>query len=93
MTRIAVGPFLAEVPRQEPRNLPDQFASASVNVDTSRGLVEPHRKITTTYTSLTDAIQTIYHLERGGNTYWLTWPRVVDVARSPIAQAAQAPPA
>ena len=89
MTRIAVGQFFGEVPRQEPRNLADQFASASVNTDTSRGLVEPYRKVTTTYTSLTEDIQTIYHLERGGNTYWLTWPRVVDVARSPIAQDSQ----
>lgn len=89
MTRITAGPFFAEVPRQDDRNLGDQFASESVNVDTSRGLVEPYRKVSTTYTSMTDAIQTIYHLERGQNTYWLTWPVVVDVARSPIAQDSQ----
>lgn len=89
MTRIAVGQFFGEVPRQDERNLADQFASSSVNTDTSRGLVEPYRKVSTTYTSLTEAIQTIYHLERGGNTYWLTWPSVVDVARSPIAQDSQ----
>jgi len=89
MARLAIAGFGGEIPRQEDRNLPDRHASQCINVDTSRGLIEPYRRPSVSYSTLVGAIQSIYHLERGGNTYWLTWPRVVDVARSPIAQDSQ----
>lgn len=89
MAKVAVTDFKAEVPRADSGNLPPQFASESVNVDTSRGMVEPYRKLSTSYASLAEIIRTIYHYEKGQNTYWLTWPSVVDVARSPIAQDSQ----
>lgn len=89
MTRIAVSLIKGQVPRQDPRNLADPYAWQITNGDTSRGVLEPYRKPSTSYTSLADSIRTIYHLERGDSTFWLTWPTVVDVARSPIAQDSQ----
>jgi hypothetical protein len=86
MTTISVTSFKPEAPRQERRNLAPEYASECVNVDTSRGLIEPFRKASTIYTSLTSGIQTIYHYKFGDSTYWLTWPRVVDVAKSTVPQ-------
>lgn len=86
MTTISVTSFKPESPRQDRRNLAPEYASECVNVDVSRGLIDPFRKASTIYTSLTSGIQTIYHYKFGDSTYWLTWPKVVDVAKSTVPQ-------
>lgn len=84
MTTVRVKSFKAEMPRQERTNLAPEYASLCVNVDTSRGLVEAFRRPSMSYSTLADSIRTIFHYQYGENTYWLTWPRVVDVVRSPV---------
>lgn len=86
MATLRVTSFKAEAPRVERANLPPEYGSQSINIDTSRGLVEAFRKPSVSYTSLESSIKTIYHYQFGDSTYWLTWPVVVDVARSPVPQ-------
>lgn len=84
MTTVRVKSFKAQIPRQERSNLGPEYASMCVNVDTSRGLVEAFRRPSMSYSTLAESIRTIFHYQYGENTYWLTWPRVVDVVRSPV---------
>ncbi|MGC3944597.1 MAG: hypothetical protein QM762_08770 [Chryseolinea sp.] len=88
MATVRVTSFKAEAPRIDRKNLADQYGSDVINLDTSRGLLDPLRKLSTVYSALdlTGTIKTIYHYQFQDSTYWLTWARVVDVARSPVPQ-------
>ena len=76
-----IAPFLGEVPRAEPRDLPAGFATVAQDCRLDRGSLEPLFNPTEVHTFGFD-VQTIY---RAADGTWLGWNEDVDVAPGPVA--------
>lgn len=83
MTALRFTQFSGEVPKLQPRLLPDTAAQLAENVRLDDGALTPIRKprLEFSFGSVPDAIQTIYKF---GNT-WLQWSSVVNAVPGPVA--------
>ena len=82
---LSVRDFRAEQPRVDARLLPNNYAQRCYGMDTSAGRLDVVRMPASIY-SAGRPIRSLYHYSFQGDTYWMTWPGVVDVVRSPVAK-------
>lgn len=78
---IQIGPFRGEIPKSEPRDLPNGFATAARDCRLDRGVLEPLFQPGVAHTFGSN-VQTVYRADDGT---WLGWNADVDVAPGPIA--------
>lgn len=86
MTGIAIRAFRGTVPRLSARLLGDNQAQHAQNCKITSGELVPLKGLGLVHTSLAASIATMYRYRFGDVYNWLVWGRVVDVARSPVAQ-------
>lgn len=86
MTGIAIRAFRGVVPRTSDRLLADNQATQALNCKITSGRLDPLKGLGLVHTSLAAAITTLFRYRHLTEYNWLVWDRVVDVARSPVAQ-------
>jgi len=86
MTGIAIRAFRGAVPRMSERLIADNQAQQAINCKITSGRLDPLKGLGLVHTSVLDAITTMYRYRFGDVYNWLVWDKVVDVARSPVAQ-------
>lgn len=86
MTGIAIEAFQGAVPRTSERLLGANYAQRALNCKITSGRIDPYKGLGLVHTSLAAAITTMYRYRFLDVYNWLVWTRVVDVARSPVAQ-------
>lgn len=86
MTGIAIRTFRGAVPRTSERLIADNQAQQALNCKITSGRIDPLKGLGLVHTSLAAAITTMYRYRYLGADNWLVFGRVVDVARSPVAQ-------
>ncbi|WP_417261683.1 hypothetical protein [Celeribacter sp.] len=78
--KIALPTFMGEIPKTEPRRLPDNAATVCLNARLERGRIEPINA-TAEQTVLDAAAETFYlHDDE-----WFSWPGDADAAPGPVA--------
>ncbi|WP_204352841.1 hypothetical protein [Salinicola peritrichatus] len=88
--KIAITAFKGEIPKVDPRLLPDSNAQAARNVDLDRGTVKSLPNVSTTDT-VPDVANptTLYRYPNGndGEGFWFVWgmDKHVHIVRSPLA--------
>ena len=86
MTGIAIAAFRGAVPRTSERLIADNQAQKALNCKITSGRLDPLKGLSLVHTSVLAAITTMYRYRYGDVFNWLVWNKVVDVARSPVAQ-------
>ena len=82
MPAIKITGFQGELPKIDPRHLPDTAAADAQDVRLDDGILTPIRRSILTTTGLVANAQTIYDF----NGTWLSWAGVVHAAPGPVAE-------
>lgn len=86
MTGIAIRAFRGAVPRTSERLLADNQAAQALNCKITSGRLDPLKGLGLVHTSLASSIATMFRYRHLAAYNWLVFGKVVDVARSPVAQ-------
>lgn len=85
MTALNIKAFRGKTPYKSARLLDGNVATEALNCRVHSGALQPI-KGSALVTVLSQAARTIWRYRHAGSDYWLQWPVVVDVVRSPTAQ-------
>ena len=83
MAFIQLKNFGGLIPKLSVRLLPDNMASVAENTKLYSGELRAWRD-PKFLTSLTGGVTTTYRAKYSGSDYWLNWPDVVDIVRTPL---------
>lgn len=85
MTGFVIRAPRGEVPRISERLLGDNYAQSAENCKLKAGRADPINGLQLVHTSLAAAIKTMFRYRHQDLYNWLVFDKVVDVARSPVA--------